>query len=163
MQAYSARADSARAAPGVLIGQTTLVASAPTNALIIRTAHPNFPLLRETIQALDIRPAQVLFEVTVAEITLGQGDEFCIDWEHVGGSTRTTFGDPVAADSAVSSGLLLRFLATQRRHPRGASRDRVAIQGARPLHPRAPGHEQPRGARPGGKSRPLRGVHAIGQ
>jgi general secretion pathway protein D len=106
----SARADSARAAPGILIGQTTLVASAPTNALIIRTAPPNFPLLRETIQALDVRPAQVLFEVTVAEITLGTGDEFGIDWDHVGGSTQTSFGDPGAADSAVSSGLVLRFI-----------------------------------------------------
>jgi general secretion pathway protein D len=102
-----ASVDSAR--PGNLVGQTTLVASGPTNALIIRTAPPNFPLLRETIQALDVRPAQVLFEVTVAEITLGRGDEYGIDWEHVGGSTQTTFGTP-AADSAVPSGLLLRFI-----------------------------------------------------
>src|SRR5688500_10855848 len=51
LQGDSARADSGRA-PGILVGQTTLVASAPTNALIIRTAPPNYPLLRETIQAL---------------------------------------------------------------------------------------------------------------
>jgi len=105
----SARGDSGRA-PGALIGQTTLVASGPTNALIIRTAPPNYPLLRETIQALDVRPVQVLFEVTVAEITLGRGDEYGIDWGHVGGSTATTFGDPAAADTAVSSGLLMRFI-----------------------------------------------------
>jgi general secretion pathway protein D len=128
----SARADSARAAPGVLIGQTTLVASAPTNALIIRTAPPNFPLLRETIQALDLRPAQVLFEVTVAEITLGKGDEFGIDWDHVGGSTHTSFGDPVAADSAVSSGLVLRFISLRNADIRAvlrtiASRSKVRV------------------------------------
>ncbi len=104
----SARGDSARS--GALIGQTTMVASSPTNALIIRTAPPNFPLLRETIQALDVRPAQVLFEVTVAEITLGRGDEYGVDWEHVGGSTTTTFGDPFRGDTTVSSGLLLRFI-----------------------------------------------------
>ena len=109
-QADSMRADSARAAPGALIGQTTLVASGPTNALIIRTAPPNYPLLRETIQALDVRPVQVLFEVTVAEITLGRGDEYGIDWGHVAGSTSTTFGDPAAADSAIPSGLLVRFI-----------------------------------------------------
>lgn len=109
MQADSARADSGRG-PGFLVGQTTLVASAPTNALIIRTAPPNYPLLRETIQALDVRPAQVLFEVTVAEITLGRGDEYGVDWDHVGGSTQTSFGDPAAADSSVSSGLLVRFI-----------------------------------------------------
>lgn len=131
-QADSARLDSARAGPGVLIGQTTLVASAPTNALIIRTAPPNFPLLRETIQALDIRPAQVLFEVTVAEITLGRGDEFGVDWDHAGGSTQTTFGDPAAADSAVSSGLLLRFVSLRNADIRAvlraiASRTKVRV------------------------------------
>ena len=128
----SARMDSARAGPGILIGQTTLVASSPTNALIIRTAPPNFPLLRETIQALDVRPTQVLFEVTVAEITLGRGDEFGIDWDHVGGSTHTSFGDPAAADSAVSSGLVLRFISLRNADIRAvlrtiASRSKVRV------------------------------------
>lgn len=126
----STRGDSAP--PGALVGQTTLVASAPTNALIIRTAPPNFPLLRETIQALDVRPAQVLFEVTVAEITLGRGDEYGIDWEHVGGSTRTAMGDPVAADSAMPSGLLLRFVSLRNADIRAvlraiASRSKVRV------------------------------------
>lgn len=126
----SAAADSAR--PGALVGQTTLVASGPTNALIIRTAPPNFPLLRETIEALDVRPAQVLFEVTVAEITLGRGDEFGIDWEHVGGSTQSTFGNPAAADSSISSGLLLRFVSLRNADIRAvlrtiASRSRVRV------------------------------------
>ena len=132
VQGDTSRADSARAAPGVLIGQTTLVASGPTNALIIRTAPPNFPLLRETIQALDIRPAQVLFEVTVAEITLGRGDEYGIDWDHVGGSTQTSFGDPGAADSSVSSGLVLRFISLRNADIRAvlrtiASRSKVRV------------------------------------
>ena len=128
----STRADSGRA-PGLLIGQTTLVASAPTNALIIRTAPPNYPLLRETIQALDVRPAQVLFEVTVAEITLGTGDEYGIDWDHVsGGSTQTSFGNPAAADSAISSGLVLRFMSLRNADIRAvlraiASRSKVRV------------------------------------
>src|SRR5688572_7374259 len=58
---------------GGLVGSTTVVPDAPSNSLLIRTAPPNFPLLRETIEALDTRPPQVLFEVTVAEITLGEG------------------------------------------------------------------------------------------
>lgn len=131
-QGDTGRADSARAGPGVLIGQTTLVASGPTNALIIRTAPPNFPLLRETIQALDLRPTQVLFEVTVAEITLGRGDEYGIDWDHVGGSTQTSFGNPAAADSAVSSGLVLRFISLRNADIRAvlrtiASRSKVRV------------------------------------
>jgi general secretion pathway protein D len=103
-------ADSLAARSGALVGQTTIVASGPTNALIIRTAPPNFPLLQETIQALDLRPAQVLFEVTVAEITLGKGDEWGIDWDHVGGSTTTTFGNAAIGDTTSPSTLVLRFV-----------------------------------------------------
>ena len=92
------------AQPGALVGQTTIVASAPTNALIIRTAPPNFPLLRETIDALDSRPPQVLFEVTVAEIALGRGTEFGIDWSaagvNPGSTTSARLGNPAGPDSS---------------------------------------------------------------
>lgn len=96
--------------PGALVGQTTVVPHAPSNALLIRTAPPNYPLLEETIKALDVRPSQVLFEVTVAEITLGKGDQWGIDWHEVGGSVETTFGDPDAADSAKASTLVSRIV-----------------------------------------------------
>ena len=86
--------------PGALTGQTTVVPHAPSNSLLIRTAPPNFPLLQETIQALDTRPAQVLMEVTVAEVTLGTGDEFGVDWRSVGGSTDISSGNPDVADSS---------------------------------------------------------------
>lgn len=109
------------AAPGALVGQTTLVASGPTNALVIRTAPPNFPLLRETIQALDVRPPQVLFEVTVAEVTLGAGDEYGIDWREAGGSVESTFGDP-SADTAVSGGLVLRLVSLRNANIRAVLR-----------------------------------------
>ncbi len=88
------------AGPGSLMGQTTVVPHGPTNSLLIRTAPPNFPLLQETVQSLDVRPAQVLLEVTVAEVTLGRGDQFGVDWSTVGGSTQTSFGDPFTADTA---------------------------------------------------------------
>lgn len=91
-------ADSTRGA-GALIGRTMVVADPPTNSLMIRTAPPNYPLLRETIDALDLRPAQVLFEVTVAEVTLGRGQEFGIDWSVVGGSTTLGLGNPLSFDS----------------------------------------------------------------
>ena len=86
-------------APGALVGRTTIVPSVPTNSLIIRTAPPNFPLLRETIEALDTRPPQVLLEVAVAEITLGRGEDFGVDWIARGGSTTARLGDPDVADS----------------------------------------------------------------
>jgi general secretion pathway protein D len=84
-------------AQGSLIGRTTIVADAPSNSLLVRTAPPNFPLLLETIEALDVRPLQVLLEVTVAEIVLGAGTEFGIDWAVLGGSTEVRLGQPDAS------------------------------------------------------------------
>ncbi len=95
-------------AAGLLVGRTTIVANAPTNALVIRTAPPNFPLLRETIDALDTRPAQVLFEVTIAEIALGRGSEFGLDWAAInrGGDVNAQFGNPQVPDTGSTSALL---------------------------------------------------------
>lgn len=95
-------------AAGLLVGRTTVVANAPTNSLVIRTAPPNFPMLRETIDALDTRPAQVLFEVTIAEIALGRGFEFGIDWAAVnrGGDVQAQFGNPEIPDTGSTSALL---------------------------------------------------------
>lgn len=103
--AASAPRDSAS---GLLVGRTTIVANAPTNALVIRTAPPNYPLLRETIDALDTRPSQVLFEVTVAEIALGRGSEFGVDWSAVnrGGDVQAQFGNPEIPDTGSTSALL---------------------------------------------------------
>lgn len=89
--------------PGTLVGQTTIVASPPGNALVIRTAPPNIALLRETIDSLDKRPAQVLLEVTVAEVNLGRGFEYGVDWATASANARTQggaqFGTPIAPDS----------------------------------------------------------------
>jgi general secretion pathway protein D len=84
---------------GLLVGRTSIVANAPTNALVIRTAPPNYPLLRETIDALDTRPTQVLFEVTIAEITLGKGFEFGVDWSVVSksGDVTASFASTIPA------------------------------------------------------------------
>lgn len=95
-------------ATGLLVGRTTIVANGPTNALVIRTAPPNYPMLRETIDALDTRPTQVLFEVTIAEIALGRGFEFGVDWAAVnrGGDVQAQFGNPEIPDTGSTSALL---------------------------------------------------------
>ncbi len=94
--------DSSRG-PGSLVGQTTVVSSPPSNSLVIRTAPSNIALLRETVDSLDHRPIQVLMEVTVAEVTLGQGTEYGIDWATAtGGATNNRgaqFGQPIVPDS----------------------------------------------------------------
>jgi general secretion pathway protein D len=85
-----------RADTGSAFSQTTVVPDAPSNSLIIRTLPPNYPTLEETIRALDTRPPQVLLEVTVAEVVLGSGREFGIDWSAINGAgTRSAqLGNP---------------------------------------------------------------------
>nr|MCU0635989.1 hypothetical protein [Gemmatimonadaceae bacterium] len=97
------------ARPGALVGQTTIVPHLPSNSVILRTAPPNFPLLRETIDALDQRPKQVLFEVTIAEVALGRGLEFGVDWATGNriNSRNAQFGSPFNFDSTRTPGGLI--------------------------------------------------------
>src|SRR5437899_27099 len=69
-------------APGQgLVGRTTIVPDQATNALVIRTAPPNFSVLQETIEQLDVRPPQVLLEVLIAEVTLDRASQYGINWQ----------------------------------------------------------------------------------
>ncbi|MBA3646500.1 MAG: hypothetical protein H0W63_10010 [Gemmatimonadaceae bacterium] len=103
------------ASSGNLVGQTTIIADLPSNSLIIRTVPPNFPLIRETISALDTRPPQVLLEVLVAEIGLNRGQQFGIDWSGVTGATTGRFGTPLLPDtSAAIDNLLVRVISLDR-------------------------------------------------
>ncbi len=100
---------------GNLVGQTTIVANLPTNSLVIRTVPPNFPLIRETVEALDARPPQVLFEVLVAEIALGKTQQFGVDWSLVNGTTTGRFGTPTSPDSASAiDNFILRVVSLDR-------------------------------------------------
>lgn len=76
--------DSTAQAAAGLVGQTMIVPDMATNALVIRTEPPNFPVLRETIEQLDVRPAQVLLEVTIAEVTLDKSTQYGINWSVFG-------------------------------------------------------------------------------
>jgi general secretion pathway protein D len=107
---------------GALIGQTTVVPDPPSNSLLIRTAPPNFPLLQETIQTLDVRPPQVVLEVTVAEITLGKTDEFGIDWAVVGGDVEVAL-NPQRADTLPNfPGFISRVVTLDRANVRAVLR-----------------------------------------
>jgi general secretion pathway protein D len=108
--------------PGALVGRTTVVPDPPTNSLIIRTAPPNYPLLRETIEALDTKPAQVLFEVAVAEVTLGRGDQFGIDWSVYGRDGGVSLGDPIIADSVGVQDFVMRVVTLDRFNVRAVLR-----------------------------------------
>jgi len=65
---------------GGIGARTTVVADLATNSLVIRTAPPNFAVLRETIEALDVRPPQVLLEVLIAEVSLDRSTELGVNW-----------------------------------------------------------------------------------
>jgi general secretion pathway protein D len=79
--AARAPADSTGATAGGLVGQTSIIPDQATNSLVIRTAPPNFPVLRETIDQLDVRPAQVLLEVLIAEVALDRATQYGINWQ----------------------------------------------------------------------------------
>src|SRR5690349_6589127 len=74
-------AESAQAEVRGLVGRTAIVPDPATNSLEIRTAPPNFALLQETIQQLDVRPPQVLLEVLIAEVTLDRPSQWGINWQ----------------------------------------------------------------------------------
>ena len=74
----------------------------PPNSLVIRTSPPNYPLLEETIQTLDVRPAQVLLEVLIAEIQLDKSNRFGINWSVIGRDLSAQFGVQQFSDSALS-------------------------------------------------------------
>jgi general secretion pathway protein D len=79
--APSAAAESAQVQQQGLLGRTTIVPDQATNALVIRTAPPNFSVLQETIDQLDVRPPQVLLEVLIAEVTLDRANQYGINWQ----------------------------------------------------------------------------------
>jgi general secretion pathway protein D len=106
---------------GGLVGGTMIVPDQATNSLVIRTAAPNFAILQETIDRLDIRPPQVLLEVLIAEVNLDRNTQYGINWQlysHAGlkgDSTRGVlagFGGQKFTDSATSTlgGLGVRII-----------------------------------------------------
>jgi len=115
-----APSDSGAASASGLVGQTSIIPDQATNSLVIRTAPPNFPVLQETIEQLDVRPAQVLLEVLIAEVTLDRATQYGINWQLftqelvTGDSTRGItggFGPQLFGDSSLSGqGLGLRVV-----------------------------------------------------
>jgi general secretion pathway protein D len=51
-----------------LQGEVTIVPDAGTNSLLIRASRGDFELIRAAVQEVDVRPLQVLIEVTIAEL-----------------------------------------------------------------------------------------------
>ena len=56
------------AVPGELRGEVQIVPDQVTNSLLVRAQPADWDVLRQTIEALDLRPLQVLIEVLIAEV-----------------------------------------------------------------------------------------------
>jgi general secretion pathway protein D len=54
--------------PGRLRGEMQIVPDEATNALLVRAQPEDWEILRQSIEALDLRPLQVLIEVLIAEV-----------------------------------------------------------------------------------------------
>lgn len=70
---------------------TQLVVDEPRNTLIFRGEASRWQELLELIAQLDLPAKQVLIEVTIAEITLTEQENFGIDW--LANGNRTDFGE----------------------------------------------------------------------
>ena len=118
--APAAPPDQRAATDAGLVGPTSIIPDQATNSLVIRTAPPNFPVLQETIDQLDVRPAQVLLEVLIAEVLLDRATQYGVNWQLftqdlvAGDSTRNItggFGPPLFGDSSLfNQGLNLRVV-----------------------------------------------------
>ncbi|HPD45214.1 MAG TPA: secretin N-terminal domain-containing protein, partial [Candidatus Woesebacteria bacterium] len=111
----------------LLKGEVQIVVDETTNALIIQASERDYRVIEKTLKQLDIYPKQVLIEVMIAEIRLGDELKMGVEWEYTKSDIKNGVGlNPAQvtglADLAaeISSGLKLvidktgRFKATIR-------------------------------------------------
>ncbi len=81
--AAAAGAGAGAGAGGALAG--LIQADPATNSLIITAPEPLYRNIRQIIEKLDVRPAQVVIESLIAEVTADKAAEFGIQWQALGG------------------------------------------------------------------------------
>jgi type II secretory pathway component GspD/PulD (secretin) len=59
---------------------TRIIPDEVTNTIVILATPDDYALMNETIQKIDIVPRQVMIEVMIAEVTLGDDLQFGIEW-----------------------------------------------------------------------------------
>lgn len=62
------------------IGEITISAYEDINALIVKCTPRSYLALLEVLKKIDVPPKQVLIEVMIAEVTLGDNMEFGLEW-----------------------------------------------------------------------------------
>jgi len=91
------------AKPATLSGPVTIVPDELTNSLLIRASQPDFEILQQAVEQLDIRPLQVLIEVMIIEArhdrSFSFGADFFVPQQSV------DHGDGTVDASSVGGGL----------------------------------------------------------
>ena len=90
---------------GSIVGDVSIVANEFTNSLIIVTDPVNYPEIKRTIMALDIRPKQVLIEVLIAELTLDKTTQFGLEWALKGQGSAAVGGEAFNVVSDIAQAL----------------------------------------------------------
>jgi len=67
---------------GTLKGEVKITADETRNLLIIEATPPDYHVIENILNEIDVLPRQVLIEVTLAEITLGEDTELGVEWEY---------------------------------------------------------------------------------
>jgi general secretion pathway protein D len=82
--------------PAQLQGAVQIVPDETTNSILVRSSVPDWDVIRQAIEAMDLRPLQVVIEVMIAEVQRKRE----IDIGVSGRVTRTPRGSTKVADSA---------------------------------------------------------------
>ena len=85
-------ASSASGSSGAATTGGQIQADVPTNSLIITASDPQYRQLREVIEQLDARRAQVYVESLIVEVNANKAAQFGIQWQGATGTTGNTVG-----------------------------------------------------------------------
>ncbi len=61
-------------------GEIKIVTDEATNSIIVRSTPHDYTIIKDTIRKMDIIPKQVLIEVLIAEVKLGDKTQFGVEW-----------------------------------------------------------------------------------
>ena len=101
-QQQQQRAQQANAALSATAGDVRIVAEESSNSLLIRASAQDFALIQQIIGTIDLRPLQVLIEVTIAEVTRTEDLNVGIS----GGATRAPAGKVISEANASLPGAI---------------------------------------------------------
>ena len=86
--------------PGQLEGEVQIVPDETTNSLLVRAQASDWDVVRQAIEALDLRPLQVLIEVTIAEVRRTKETELSLSGKVADSKTNPTVRGTLRGNTA---------------------------------------------------------------